>query len=86
MVLNSLAEVSTANTYFINSQLIQNKNTRLSLYANYRTVDNVQTEDTEAINSRLIYNQKLFNNILNFNIVYETLSGNLAQQNSPIYR
>ena len=80
MVLNSLAEVSTANTYFINSQLIQNKNTRLSLYANYRTVDNVQTEDTEAINSRLIYNQKLFNNILNFNIVYETLSGNLAQQ------
>ena len=80
VILNTLGQVSTANTYFINSQLIQNKNTRLSLYANYRKVNNIELEDTEAINSRLIYNQKLFNNIINFNIVYETLSGNLAQQ------
>ena len=78
--VTSLDKVSSANTYFINSKLIQNKNTRLSLYANYRTVENVQFENTEAINSRLLYNQKLFNNILNYNLVYETVSGNLAQQ------
>ncbi len=80
VIVNSLDRVSTANTYYINSQLIQNKNTRLAIYANYRTVKNESFDDTKALNSRLIYNQQLFNRMVNFNLVYETVSGNLPQQ------
>ena len=78
--ISILDRVSTAKTYFINSQLIQNKNTRLSLYINYRSVKNEDFKNTEAINSRLLYNQHLFNRMVNFNLVYETVSGNLPQQ------
>ncbi|MFK5878358.1 MAG: hypothetical protein QM478_02560 [Flavobacteriaceae bacterium] len=77
---NSLERVSNAQTYFINSQLIQNKNTRLSLFVNYRTVENIDFEDTKSLNSRLLYNQQLFNRMVSLNTVYETSSGNLSQQ------
>ncbi|AOW21400.1 hypothetical protein [Urechidicola croceus] len=77
---NSLERVSNSKTYYINSQLIQNKDTKLSLYANYRTVDNVDFEDTKSLNSRIIFNKQLFNRIISLNTVYETVSGNLPQQ------
>ncbi len=77
---NSIDRVNNAKTYFINSKLIQNKNSKLSIYANYRTVENIDFEDTKSLNSRLLYNQKLFNRIVHLNTVYETISGNLPQQ------
>lgn len=77
---NTLAKVNTANTYFLKSQLIQKKQARLSMFVNYREVENVDFEDTKALNSRIVYYQQLFNNMVNFNTVYETVSGNLPQQ------
>lgn len=78
--LNSLERVSNANTYYINSQLIKNENTKLSLYANYRIVENIDFDDTKSLNSRLRFNKQLFNKKVSLNTVYETLSGNLPQQ------
>ena len=37
---NELQKVNTSNTFYLDSRIIQNKNTNLSLYANYRTLKN----------------------------------------------
>ncbi|PHR73622.1 MAG: hypothetical protein COA67_02535 [Lutibacter sp.] len=76
----TLQRVSNSKTYFINSQLIKNKNTKLSLYANYRTVENIDFDDTKSLNSRVLFKQQLFNKKVSLNTVYETVSGNLPQQ------
>lgn len=83
---NQLQKVNTSNTFYVNSRLIQNKNTNLSLYANYRTLKFVEDVSTplnaneNSLNSRLQYNQKLFKNIVQSNTVFETNSGFLPQQ------
>lgn len=79
---NELQKVNTSNTFYLDSRLIQNKNTNLSLYANYRTLKNTDNtiEDENSINSRLQFNQKLFNQIIQWNTIFETNSGRLPQQ------
>ena len=86
---NELQKVNTSNTFYLDSKLIQNKNTNLSLYANYR---NLKSEDDgsdvstllnaseQSINSRLQFNQKFFKNIIQWNTIFETNSGTLPQQ------
>jgi len=75
-----MQKVSTSKTYFIDSRLIKNNKANLSLYTNYRTVANQFFADEVSLNARLVYAQKLFNDGLNLNTVYETSSGSLAQQ------
>ncbi|XMO87666.1 hypothetical protein AAFN75_05135 [Algibacter sp. AS12] len=79
---NELQKVNTSNTFYFDSRLIQNKNTNLSLYANYRTLNNADDalDDENSINSRLQFNQKLFKQIVQWNTIFETNSGQLAQQ------
>ncbi|MUU78591.1 hypothetical protein [Winogradskyella endarachnes] len=79
---NSLQRVNHSNTYYLKSRLIQNKNTTLQLYANYRDLkyDDNSQEDEQSLNSRLIYNQKLFKNLIIANTNFETNSGTTAQQ------
>ena len=79
---NKLQKVNTSNTFYLDSRLIQNKNTKLSLYANYRTLKSVDidVEDEQSINSRLQFNQKLFKQIVQWNTIFETNSGTLPQQ------
>ncbi|MBR9757004.1 MAG: hypothetical protein GYB39_02895 [Algicola sp.] len=79
---NQLQKVNTSNTYYLDSRLIKNQATNLSLYANYRTLkhDNDTLEDEHAINSRLQFSQRLFRQLIFFNTSYETNSGTLPQQ------
>ncbi|NNC49931.1 MAG: hypothetical protein HKO01_05290 [Flaviramulus sp.] len=79
---NKLEKVNTSNTFYLDSKLIQNKNTNLSLYTNYRTLKNeeVSIQDEHSINSRLQFNQKLFKQIIQWNTIFETNSGTLPQQ------
>lgn len=79
---NELQKVNSSNTFYLDAKLVQNKHTNLSLYVNYRTLDNVDQniDDEQSINSRLQYNQKLFKQIIQWNTVFETNSGALAQQ------
>jgi len=80
-VQNTLLEnVSKANTYFLKSKLIQNVKTDLALFVNYRTVDNVNIDDEEALNSRITYRQKIFGDFITLQTLYETQAGNLPQQ------
>lgn len=79
---NELKKVNHSNTFYLDSKLIQNTNTNLSLYANYRILDNEDesVEDERSVNSRLQFGQKLFNKIVQWNTIFETNSGTLAQQ------
>ena len=79
---NTLQRVNTSSNYFVRSQLIQNKRSRLKLFANLRNLKfNTQNQADElSFNSRVVYTQKLFNNFLNLNTTYETNSGSIAQQ------
>ena len=79
---NTLQRVNTSSNYFVRSQLIQNKRSRLKLFANLRNLKfNTQNQADElSLNSRVVYTQKLFNNFLNLNTSYETNSGSIAQQ------
>ncbi|RSK41781.1 hypothetical protein [Mangrovimonas spongiae] len=79
---NQLQQVNTSNTYYLNSRLIKNQRTNLSLYANYRTLkhDDDTLEDEHSINSRLQFSQRLFKQLIFLNTAYETNSGTLPQQ------
>lgn len=79
---NKLQKVNTSNTVYIKSKLIQNNNSNLSLYFNYRTLksEDKNIEDEQSLNSRLQYSQKLFKQMVLWNTVYETNSGTLPQQ------
>jgi len=79
---NQLQKVNTSNTYYLDSKLIQNTNSNLGIYLNYRTLKNEDEsiEDEQSLNSRIQYNQKLFNQIVTWNSIFETNSGTLAQQ------
>ena len=79
---NRLQKVNTSNTYYINSKLIQNTNSNLALYVNYRMLksEDESVEGEQSLNSRLQYSQKFFNQIVLWNTVFETNSGTLPQQ------
>jgi len=80
LVVNKIQQVSKSKTIYFNSKLIKNNKANLSIYFNYRNLINEGKENEKSINSRIIYNQRFFNNILNIGTVYETNSGNLPQQ------
>jgi hypothetical protein len=77
---NEFTEINNRKSFYINSKLLQNKNTNLSVFANYRLTENSFSEDEKSLNSRIILNQQLFNNFVNLNTLYETSSGNVARQ------
>ena len=76
-----LKRVNTSDSYFLKSKLIQNEKTDLALFVNYR---NLKFEDKRgnepSLNSRVIYNDRFFKDLIQINTVYETTSGTIAQQ------
>lgn len=79
---NSVERVNNSNTYYLKSRLVQNKNTNLQLFVNYRDLkaEDETTQNEQSLNSRLNFNQKLFNNLVILNTSFETNSGTLPQQ------
>ena len=78
--LNQFTEINHRKTFYFNSKLIANKNTQLSVYANYRMTQNAFRQNEKSLNSKVMYQQKLLGDFVNFNIAYETSSGNIARQ------
>ncbi len=80
--MNRVQKVSSSNTYYIKSKVIQNRLTDLGIYINYRTLKSVDDaiEDEQSLNSRVTFNQQVFNQIVQWNTVFETNSGSLPQQ------
>ncbi|WP_341220459.1 hypothetical protein [Polaribacter atrinae] len=77
---NNFTEINNRKTFYINSKIIQNEQTDLSVFANYRLTENKFTDNEKSLNSKVVFNQELFNNFINLGTVYETSSGNVARQ------
>ena len=77
---NRFQEVNNRKTLYVNSRIVQNKNTNLGVFANYRLTQNAFKEDEKTLNSKITFNQRLFKNFVNLGTIYETSSGNVPQQ------
>ncbi len=79
---NALQKVNSSDTYYLKSRIIQNNNTNLALYFNYRTLksEDESIDKEESLSSRLQFNQKLFKQVVTLNTLFETNSGTLPQQ------
>jgi hypothetical protein len=77
---NKFTEINNRKSFYINSKLIKNTTTNLNLYGNFRLTENNFSKDEKSLNSRLIFNQKLFHNFVNLSTLYESSSGNVARQ------
>ncbi|MES2545034.1 MAG: hypothetical protein V4548_09135 [Bacteroidota bacterium] len=74
--------VNTSHSYYMKSRLIKNEKSDLSLFVNYRKLEFVDTarEDEPSLNSRLLYNDRFFNQLIQITTTYENTSGSIAQQ------
>ncbi|MBX9807426.1 MAG: hypothetical protein K2X95_06475 [Flavobacteriaceae bacterium] len=77
-----IQRVNNSQTFALRSKLIQNNKSDLSLYANYRVlnfVDSVKKKES-SLNSRIVYNDRFFNQLIQSTTVFETNSGSIPQQ------
>ena len=73
--------MNASNNFSINTQLINNANTKLSIFGNYRILNRTnEIKKYKFLNSRINYFKKSSNDLIKINVLYETNSGNLAQQ------
>jgi len=77
-----MTRVNQSDNYYLNSRIIQSQNAELSVYANYRVFNSKtqQQAQQKALNSRVFYTQKLAQNVVQWQTVFETNSGRLPQQ------
>ncbi|WP_418264113.1 hypothetical protein [Flavobacterium faecale] len=77
-----LQRVNHSNSYFLKSKLIQTNTSDLTVYANYRVLnyDNSTKRKESTLNSRVVFNDRFFNQLIQTTSAYETNSGSLPQQ------
>ncbi|MBF6608165.1 MAG: hypothetical protein ITG00_05460 [Flavobacterium sp.] len=77
-----LQRVNKSDSYYLKSRLLQSDKRNLSVFVNYR---NLQFEEEErgnepSLNSRILYNDRFFDDLLQLTGAYETGSGTIPQQ------
>lgn len=77
---NDFQTVNKSKTYYLKSTFINSTNATLSVYTNYRMVNNTNFANEESLNSRILYKQQIWKQFLIFNTRYETQSGTLPIQ------
>ena len=81
VVNNTIQKVNASNNFSINTQLINNSKTKLSIFGNYRILSRTNNAKKEKfLNSRINYFKKSSNDLIKINVLYESNSGNLSQQ------
>lgn len=77
-----LQHVNNSQMYVLKSKLIQNKKTDLAVYMSYRNLDftDASRKNAPSLNSRILYNDRFFNQLMQIGTAYETSSGTIAQQ------
>ena len=82
VVSGNLQRVNYSQSYYLKSKLIQNEKNDLSLFINYRKLNfqDPSKSNIPSLNSRLLYNAFLWQQLVQSNTLYETLSGTVAQQ------
>ncbi len=77
-----LARVNSSNTYVFKSKLIQTDKSDLAVFSNYRVLkfNDTSKKKEVSLNSRIVYNDRFFGQLVQNTTVYETSSGNIPQQ------
>ncbi|OAB28225.1 hypothetical protein SAMN05444395_11287 [Flavobacterium fryxellicola] len=77
-----IQRVNSSHTLLLKSKLIQTSKSDLSIYANYRVLDFVAAtrKKEPTLNSRIVYTDRFFNQLVQSTTVYETNSGSIPQQ------
>ena len=77
-----IQRVNHSNSYYLNSQLIKTDKSNLSVFVKYRTLkyEDVTKKDEPSLNSRIIYNDRFFDQLMQVSTIYENSSGTIAQQ------
>ena len=77
-----LKRVNNSQSYYLKSKLLKTDTRELSVFVNYRNLK--YTDLTRAaepsLNSRVVYNDRFFNQLMQLTTAYETNSGTIAQQ------
>jgi len=77
-----LQRVNNSHSYYLKSKLIQNERSDLSVFVNYRTLKFTDPthQNEPSLNSRILYNSRFFDQLVQTTTAYETSSGTIAQQ------
>lgn len=77
-----LERKNTSQTFALKSKLIQTNKNDLSVFMNYRVLDFVDSSKKKesSLNSRIIYNDRFFKQLIQSTTVFETNSGSIPQQ------
>ena len=77
-----LKRVNNSQTFLIKSKLLQTKKSDLSMFVNYRILDFEEKANKKesSLNSRILYNDRFFNQLIQSSTVFETSSGSIPQQ------
>ena len=80
--MGSLKRVNHSQSYYLKSKLIQTDRSDLSLFVNYRnlTYTDAAIPSESSLNSRVLYNDRFFNQLIQTTTIYETSSGTIPQQ------
>ena len=79
---NQIQRVNHSNSYYIKTQLIKTEKSNLSVFLNYRTLkyEDSNLKDEPSLNSRILYSDRYFGQLIQTTTAYETSSGTIAQQ------
>ena len=77
-----IQRVNHSNSYYLNSQLIKTEKSNLSVFVKYRTLkyEDITKKNEPSLNSRIIYNDRFFDQLMQVSTTYENSSGTIAQQ------
>ena len=77
-----IQRVNSSQTYILKSKLIQTNKSELSAFVNYRILDfaDITKRKESSLNSRIVYSDRFFNQLIQSTTVYETNSGSIPQQ------
>jgi hypothetical protein len=77
-----LKRLNHSQSYYLKSKLIQTDRNDLSIFVNYRNLKytDAAIPSESSLNSRVLYNDRFFNQLIQTTTVYETASGFIPQQ------
>jgi hypothetical protein len=77
-----IKRVNNSQSYYLKSQLLKTDTRDLSVYVNYRNLKftDLSIASEPSLNSRVVYNDRFFNQFIQLSTAYETNSGSIAQQ------
>ena len=77
-----IQRVTQSHAFYVKSQILKNKNSDLHVYANYRMLgyQNNKSSNENTLNSRVMYNDRFFKDLVQWSTIYEITSGAVAQQ------